>query len=353
MPAGSASTFASCIAMSAPDAITTPVPSRARPHARARGIGVLFNPGSGANLKAPGRMRAVHDAHPELAWHEVSGPATVARALAALAQADVQTVVISGGDGTVQAALGVLFGDASPYPEPPALVILRSGTTNMIAGDVGPRGRPDHALSRLLERAARGDALPALQRPVLRIDPGARRAPICGMYFGAAAIVQGVEYCTGKLHRVGLRGEIGPGVTLLRFVLAMARGGRGIATPVPLGVSVDGAASERLDCLIVQVTTLERLFLGLRPFWGTAAAPLHFTSVRAQPHAWLRTLPALLRGRPGRRLTPANGYVSCNARQLELAMDTRFVVDGEIFAPTPGHPLRVAAAGTATFVRPD
>jgi hypothetical protein len=294
----------------------------------------------------------VLEAHPEIAWREVFDPASVAAALAELAQRGIDLLAISGGDGTVQATLTGLFGDHSPFERTPALSVLRSGTTNMIAGDVGARGRADRALVRLLAAVAEDSPLETAQRPILRIDAGPGRAPICGMYLGAATIVQGVEYCTRKVHRAGLRGEIGPGLTLLRFVLAMARGGGGIAMPVRMGVAVDGAAPQVLEALIVQATTLERLFLGLRPFWGSAAAPMHFTCVRARPRALLRSLPGLLRGRSSRLLTPARGYTSCNAGVLQLEMAGRFVVDGEIFAPTPGHPLRIDADGVATFVRP-
>lgn len=317
-------------------------------------LGVLYNPGSGANRRSPGRLQAVRDAQPELAWCEVAQPSALAAGLSALARRGVDVLAISGGDGTVQAALSVLYGGRSPFQRPPALAVLRSGTTNMTAGDVGVPGPPARALARLLDAVARGVPLGAVARPVLRVDAGPGQAPVCGMYLGAAAIVQGVEYCTHRLHRVGLRGQIGPGLTLARFAWAMARGDRAIASPARVEVALDGAAPWALDAWIVQVTTLERLFLGLRPFWDTAAAPLHFTCVRAQPRAWLRSLPGLLRGHPGSRLTPGNGYESRNVDTLALALapDGRYIVDGEVFTSAAGRALRIATAGMAEFVRP-
>ena len=100
----------------------------------------------------------------------------------------VNTIAISGGDGTVNAVLNALFAH-HPFPRLPLLAVLRGGTTNMTAGDVGLRGRPDRALRRLIECAARaGEGLSVIERPVMRIDPGAGRSPIYGMFFGAAAI---------------------------------------------------------------------------------------------------------------------------------------------------------------------
>lgn len=314
-------------------------------------IGVIFNPGSGANLKSPDAMRRVLDAHPDIPYCNVSDPDSVARALDELAAHDVNIVAISGGDGTVHAVISTLL-NRNPFPQLPLLAILHSGTTNMTAGDIGYRGRPHRALKCLIRRAT-GDAegLHILRRHIICVNPGAGRAPLYGMFFGAAAICQGIEYCRGKVHRVGLRGEIGPGVAMLRFALAMARGERDIVSPVTVGVSMDGSPVLTSECEIFHVTTLKRLFLGLRPFWGKEDAPLHFSCVRAHPRHWVRALPGLLRGKINRFMTPENGYISHNVRRLELRFDGDFTVDGEIFATAPDTPLVLTDGGTLDFVR--
>ncbi len=314
-------------------------------------IGVVHNPLSGANRAAAASMRRVFSAHPEVPCHDASEPDEVARALRAMAQQGVNTVAVSGGDGTVGAVLNIVFG-ANPFPDVPLLAVLRGGTANMTAGDVGMRGRHNRALRLLIESAGRGgDGLAVIERPVMRIDPGAGRAPIYGMFFGAAAISQGIAYCKRHVHTLGLRGEIGPAVTMARFVIAMARGERAIVAPVPVTVAIDGAPPAAFDCEVVYVTTLERMVLGLRPYWGAEAAPLHYTGVRAAPRHWLKALPGFLRGRGNRYTTPANGYESRNAHRLEIGLDTPFFVDGEIFSPEAGTPLAITNGGIAGFLR--
>lgn len=296
-------------------------------------------------------MRRVFEAHRDIPQHDVSDPRSVKQALGELAARHVNTIAISGGDGTVHAVLSTLLSEKQ-FRLPPRLAVLRSGTTSMIAGDAGLRGRPDRALASLIERAAHGgEGLEIVRRHVMCIDRGAGWAPIHGMFFGAAAIVQGIQYCRGKIHSIGLRGEIGPGIALLRFAMAMARAERAIVTPVPLGVSLDGTAHTTIDCWVAYVTTLERLLLGLRPFWGTQDAPLHFSIVRARPRHWLRALPGLLRGRHNRFMTSGNGYESHNAHRLRIELDSRFTVDGEIFSPAPGSPLVLTDAGALDFLR--
>ena len=149
----------------------------------------------------------------------------------------VDTIAISGGDGTVHAVLDTIFG-RNPFPRRPLLAVLRGGTANMTARDIGMRGRQHRALAALIEASRRGgEGLVVTGRPVMRIDPGAGRAPLHGMFFGAAAISQGIDYCKRNVHALGLRGEIGPAVTMARFVIAMARGERAIVAPVPITVS--------------------------------------------------------------------------------------------------------------------
>lgn len=313
-------------------------------------LGILRNPLSGTNLRTAAEMQRVLAAHPATPCLDVRDPPAVAKALRELAARGVDTIAISGGDGTVHAVLDTLFG-ASPFSRLPLLAVLRGGTANMTARDVGMRGRQDRALASLIQRVAQGgDGLVVTERIVMRIDPGAGRAPIHGMFFGAAAIAQGIEYCKRKVHTLGLRGEIGPAVTMARFVIAMARGERDIVAPVPITVAVDGGAHAAFDCEIVYVSTLENLVLGLRPYWGKETAPLHYASVRAAPRHWLRALPGLLRGRPNRFITPSNGYRSHNAHRLVIGLDSPFFVDGEMVAPTPGVPLVLESGGAARFV---
>ena len=313
-------------------------------------IGVLRNPGSGANLRRGTPMEEALAAYPRIPCRDVTHPAEVDAALRELADSGVDTVAISGGDGTVSAVLDTIFA-RNPFACRPFLAVLRGGTANMTARDIGMRGRQHRALCSLIDAAARGgEGLVVTRRPVIRIDPGGGRDPIHGMFFAAAAISQGIDYCKRHVHALGLRGEIGPAVTMARFVLAMARGERAIVRPVPMTVAVDDEPRVSFDCEIVHVTTLEELVLGCRPYWGREAAPLHYASVRANPQHWIRALPGILRGRPNRLVTAVNGYESRNAHRLAVGLDTPFFVDGELFMPTPNTPLLLTDGGVAEFL---
>ena len=314
-------------------------------------IGILHNPRSGANQAAGAPLRRLFEAHSDIPYRDASDPASIVQALGEMAEHGVNTVAISGGDGTVNAVLDIVFG-RNPFPVRPLLAVLRGGTSNMTARDIGMPRSQERAVRALIAGAANGgDGLAVVERRVMRID-GAGREPVHGMFFGAAAIAQGIEYCKRELHTRGLRGQIGPALTLARFAMAMARGDRAIVTPVPITVAIDGEPASSFECGIVFVTTLERLLLRLRPYWGAEAAPLHFTSIRAAPRRWLRALPDVLRGRPSRHVTAANGYESRNVRRLLIGLGGKCFVDGETVSPVPGTPLAFADGGAARFIVP-
>jgi hypothetical protein len=100
------------------------------------------------------------------------------------------------------------------------------------------------------------------------------------------------------------------------------------------------------------VSSLERLFLGLHPFWGQEAAALHCTWIQKPTRKVLRAFPSLVRGRPNRHVTPENGYFSHNADTIRLWMDGLFTLDGEMHRASTDHgPVIISSAGTLNFLR--
>ncbi|HVO83543.1 MAG TPA: diacylglycerol kinase family protein [Syntrophobacteria bacterium] len=315
-------------------------------------VGVLSNPLSGGNRKGLRAVREILSGHPEPCHREVQTPGDVASALADFSHREVEVVAVNGGDGTIQAVLTALF-HRRPFERLPLLAIVRAGTDSVIAGDVGLRGSRERGLGKLVRWARGGDGGGVLlQRPVLRVQAARHAEPLYGMSFGAGAVYQGILFCRHRVHTLGLRGGVAPGLTLLRFLLAAVCGTRHRVTPVPMLIGLDGQPPEHLDCLVVFASTLERLFLGLRPFWGTEEGPVHFTAVTSKPAHLLRALPFLLRGRGGPHGTRENGYLSHNVRDVRLSFDGGYTLDGELYRPDPQHgPIGVRHGGQVSFLQ--
>ena len=318
-----------------------------------RPVGLISNPHSGRNRKQLRAIERIVANHPRVHHCPTPGPADIPAALATLAERSVAVLAINGGDGTVARVLTHLLEDA-PFERPPLIALLPGGTTNMNAGDVGLRGNLAGAVQRLC-RWADDDRIEGrlLRRAILRVDPGAGQPAAYGMFFGTGAIIDGIEYCRARLHTRGVANEIGPGLAMARTLWGIARGDRRFARPVAVSVAFDSAPpAPAEDVLILLVSSLERLFLGMRPYWGNEAAPLHVSMIRAGAHRLLRNLPALLRGKPGRHAGVAAGYQSRNVTRISLSLDGPYTLDGEMYqASRAAGPVVISAGGPVTFIR--
>jgi hypothetical protein len=233
------------------------------------------------------------------------------------------------------------------------LAVLPSGTTNMVAADIGATMRPLPALQHLLSAARDGRLLgTVVQRPVMRAEIAPDTAPIFAMFFGTGAIYHGIKFCRHYIATLGLRGELGPGIALAVVLGKIAFGPRGsMFPPLHLSGRLDGQPLQADRYIGVLVSTVSRQFLGLRPFWGQEPAPLKYSAMSYAPrHLW-RAAPAIMRGKPNRFVRPEYGYTSHNARELELNIDCGFTLDGELFTPTPGAPVTLRSGYSAYFLR--
>lgn len=315
-------------------------------------VGVLHNPLSGRNRRRPLLFQAVIARDPDTHFAEVTTPAEILKALVVFSRNQVNLVVVNGGDGTVQATMDVLF-NYGPFSEMPLLAVIPAGTANMIAGDVGLGKFEESTLKRLLSwRKSCVPAMEFVKRSVLRIRFSSNRQPIHGMFFGAGAIYHGTQLGRGTKQSIGRLGEWGAGLILARFILALITGSRKGLQPVTVGVSTGDSITKHQEYLVLLVTTLERLFLGLKPFWSSTSGPLRFTSLSVPYRFLWRVLPALLRGKAHVLATIDHGYASQNLSEIRLVLNSGFVLDGEVYVPPhPDEPILLDLAGEISFVR--
>jgi diacylglycerol kinase (ATP) len=317
-------------------------------------IGMLNNPLSGGNRSGLHKIReAAAAARPEVLQAEVQTPSDMASTLADFARREVNILLINGGDGTVQAALTAIF-HKKFFETMPLIAVLRSaGTTSMIAGDIGLKGTRESALQKLFSWAqARDTNATVIQRPVLKVQVPSENEPVYGMFFGAATIYQATQFCLQKVHTRGLRGELGAGVALVRFLLAVFLRDRKVVSASPITTRLNQDPPERKEYLLVLITTLQRLFLGLRPYWGSEQKPLHYTAVGDRPRHFMRVLPSLMRGHQSNHVRPANGYISHNVDEVRLTLDSGFNLDGELHTPDSRlGPVRITHGGEASFLQ--
>jgi diacylglycerol kinase (ATP) len=274
-------------------------------------------------------------------------------------------LVINGGDGSVQHVLTELL-DRCPPGRLPRIACLPGGTTNMTAFDINEH-RGFRACVETLVRAA--GQVPGVTysagtapRPVVRVfwddDPSQR--PRYGLFFGMGTIVQGIEYFHERVRPSGGGHELGAGVAMARAVWGIVRKQPPFAEPLHVELRAPGSTSapacwEMLAVRLLLVTALDRLFLGMRPYWDAAPADgdragfLKGTWVESGATRFLLSMPRLLRGRPDGAMQPRHGYHSGRFDRLGLRFHGSFTLDGELIASS-GDTITVHASAPVRFV---
>ena len=315
-------------------------------------IGLVSNPNSRRNRS---QLSAVSElvASRSNIHHRITGkPDDISPALEEFASLGVDVLAINGGDGTVARVLSELF-NHSQFTLMPQLMLLPGGTTNMNVADVGIPGKLKHAVQKMTGWADGKAPQPQIRRrTILRVEHAARPLPDWGMFFGTGIITRGIDYCHNHVHTLGLTDEIGPGLVVLRTLWGTLRKDPRFTTPVSARITVGASSSHDHEVVLLLVTSLQRLFLGMRPWWGSEDGNLHCSWIQ-QPHRrLLRVFPSLLRGKPHRFVTEGNGYFSHNADSIQLWMDGSYTVDGEIYpADSNKGPVTISSSPALEFLR--
>lgn len=315
-------------------------------------FGVLMNKRSGRNRAGVAKLEAILASRPDIPVHRTARQSEAPAALAALAAAGVNVLAVNGGDGTLQMVLNLLLSAQTPFARRPLLTILPGGTTNMIAYDVGCARKPDEELHRLLARLDAGSLLDSiLMRPVMTVSGGDIEGLAHGFFFGAAGVYEGTMANRTTVDAIGGRDGAGPAWRLLATAGKLLVG-RDPVSPVEIGLSTDGAAHPRRPYLALFGSTMQRLSLGLYPFWGQQGqGQIRLTAIYQGARGLLRRAPAILRGRAHKALLPHNGYHSQRADELILDFDGGLVLDGEIFQATSRQPIHIRTGPTVAFLR--
>jgi diacylglycerol kinase (ATP) len=309
-------------------------------------VGLISNPSSGHNRDEFATVAALVAQQPAIHHVVTHCPDDIAPALETLSRRQVKVLAINGGDGTAAAILGRML-EQEVFVKPPLIALLPGGTANMNAGDVGIRGRLVPAMRRFCRWCeARQDAHQSIvERPLLRVRTGG--VTHYGMFLGAGAVMQGTEYTHSEIHARGLRDELSLALGTARTIWGVLRNDPRFTQHVSISLRLgDDGEPTAHDALILAVSTLHRLFFGMRPFWGTGPGRLRMTLIEQGCTRFLRTFVSIVRGRPNRNAVPQSGYISHNADRIQLSMDGGLNLDGEII-----HAAGEVSIDTTGFLR--
>ncbi len=308
---------------------------------------VITNYQAGRNRSRPETIRALTEGTGAECL-EASDLASILAATREAAARRPDILAVNGGDGTVHAVFSELMrGDVRPQE----LAVIPGGTTNMTANDLNANAPLEDSIRDLgVQAGVAAERRRRVYRPFLRVI-GASGGPQFGFFLGAGVILDGMEHFRSKVGSHGLRGEFAAGISLLQGLAKLSRAEGAWAARHDISFLPDGYEISRTNQILFMATSLERMLLGLTPWWGKQAAPIHVTALRRKPKALIRRSRALLRGKPRGRMSDEDGYYSENVAGFELKADGAFALDGEIFTVPAEQPIRVDATEPVPFLR--
>lgn len=308
------------------------------------GIGIITNPFSKLNKKSPARGRLLGYIVGQFGNLEITNSVDdIERVAALFKEQDIEILAINGGDGTISRTLTAFirtYGD-SPLPK---VLILRGGTINMLADNLGIFGSPEEILVRMLE--CQSGLRPKVMQTYATLSVGGQYGFLFGNGFVARYLAEFYKNKTGPAGSLFL---------ILKIYFSWLFSGRRyrqIVQDDAYRMVVDGQAStSETSSLALMASTVERMPLGFKlfPVARTNLSKFQMFSLEMSAGSMPWRLPvSCLRNRPGKfmgkvtRLASSMILAATSGRQL-------YTLDGELFEAPEGR-LAIEVGPVVQFV---
>ncbi len=268
-------------------------------------------------------------------------------ALDDIEKGDSNTLILAGGDGTMQATITSAI-NRRRFDNQPNYVALPCGMTNVIANDCGLQGPPATSLDNFLWRRGRGE-INRVERPLIGMQLSERQEAIYGFFLGAGLFHTAVQFSRENIQRIGARRSLAVALSTVGFILKTAFDSKNEPTPLPVQIrDANGELHDR-DLSMILLTTLNSLSAGIFPFWGDGPSPMNIMAIdHPRKHLLWAALNVLSGNHPD--WLPKAGYHSWKSNEMRLRFDGPVVFDGEIFHSNPEEDLILKVSEKAAFL---
>lgn len=287
-------------------------------------LAVIVNPNARGVRRAPGlvqRLRAVVGELGEVVVTDT--PAELTECARRLAGDGVDLVAACGGDGTNLATLTELVRAYGPE-NLPRFAILRGGTVNTIAGNLGIRGRPEELAARLVV-AQRGGHVATFDQDLLAV--GGRYGFLCASLMGA------------RFLEAYYRNSMTPGpawAALLAVRTAASSLVQGpfagwLFAPTVTELTVDGERLPDARYRLLVASVVPDVGIGMRVAWQAGQKSRHFHLIASgiSTTSMALQLPRVVSGRP----LDGEPHVDRLATRVHVrfAEPLSYTLDGDLF----------------------
>jgi len=291
------------------------------------GIGIITNPYSKLNKRNPVRPLLLGYILGEQGQLEVTESLDALQQVAErFRDSDIKVLAINGGDGTVARTLTAFiraYGD-QPLPK---IALLRGGTMNVLASNLGVRGSPESLLYRYLEAHSASTPLKLVGVQTLEVE---------GNY--GFLFADGVAYAVLEEFYQNKTGPVGAALLVLRLCVSALQKGplfRRLILSQKLELAPRPNDTIELESCAVMASTIEKMPLGPRLFPLARKQPgrFQFFAVKSKPEELIWHLPAIML-KNGEGSSP--GKISYCCEELAITSDLydkkyMYSLDGELF----------------------
>jgi diacylglycerol kinase (ATP) len=315
-------------------------------------VGVIINPRSGRGRGKGIKLLQLLQANPASHVHllPLDDFAGLIPGLERFAKLGIRDLFISSGDGTVQ-AIQTFIAESGAFGELPRLCLLPHGTTNMTAADLGFRRKSIAEQAMFIANVTPRETK---RRHTIRIINPKDSGPLHGMFFGTGALSEATRYCQVAFNDNGVGGNLASFATLVSVLSKSLFRAPNRNDPdrfdKPYAIIVQSGNDTLCsgEQLLMLATTLDKLILGTRPFWGGAHAPLRVTTMPYPVPSIVRWLIPSLYGSEERSGPP--GSISRAVQSCSVLCNTPFVLDGEFYEPQEGVPLQLETGPSLEYI---
>lgn len=309
------------------------------------GIGVISNRNARVNRLKPGlkdQLAFIIGSNGEVS--STGNLSDVHVALETFRRIGVDIIAISGGDGTSHRTIEILL-SVFDKQTPPPILLLPTGTQNMIPRSFGIVGNGLSTLLLAVARYQHNVPMRCIKRNILRVNGHSSFMFGCG----TAARFMVPYYESGETNPKGAAKLLG------RAVLDTIQGGEfsaALVKPIAMQLRLDdGPIEEHPDNYIFFCSFIENLPLHfvLFPRAGRDEGVFEMAYANAKPTAVARALPRILMGSK-QRLDAVHRRL---ARKLELTLDKPepYTLDGDLYEPC--DKFEISAGPELSFMVPD
>jgi diacylglycerol kinase family enzyme len=288
-------------------------------------LAVVVNANARGVRRAPGlvqRLRAVLGALGEVVVTHTSAELTdCARHFA---EDGVDLVAACGGDGTNLATVTELVRAYVP-DELPRIAMLRGGTVNTIARNLGIGGRPEELLARLVV-ALRSGRVATFEQDLLSVD---------GRYGFLFASLMGARFLEAYYHGAMTPGPASAALLAVRTAASSLVQGPfagALFAPTPIALTVDGEQLPDARYRLLVASVVPDVGIGMRVAWRAGREPRRFHLVASgiSTTSMALQLPRVITGQP----LDGEPHVDRLATRVRVRFDAplSYTLDGDLFA---------------------